>query len=209
MSEKSSEAKFEKIRELTTKYQSTNYDPKIFEEILAAVDKLLINQIYKYESKWYYFKNVDKQDAYQTAVCALNDAMKIIKPWDNGHRIIAKIISYIKWRFKQTFYKFSKLKSLEDIGMWESLDVMCTDDNEITKGIIFEEFFSGVNDLINQKKLKGIDVYIMIRYLAYEETLTSIAKELGIKIHRASHRYRRAVRIIRENMNAEDFILEK
>jgi len=203
------EEKFERIRDLTTRYQESKFDPKIFEEILAAVDKLLIDQIYKYESKWYYFKDVDKKDAYQTAVCALNDAMKIIKPWDNGHRIIAKIISYIKWRFKQTFYKFSKLKSLEDIEMWENLAVMCTDDSEITKGIIFEEFFSGVGDLIEQGKLKKIDVYIMIRYLAYQETLTKISKDLKIKIHRASHRYRRAVRIIKENMKAEDYILNK
>lgn len=203
------EARFIKIRELATKYQETNYNPKVFEEILLSVDKLLVDQIYKYESRWYYFKDVDKKDAYQTAVCALDDAMKIIKPWDNGHRIIAKIISYIKWRFKQTFYKFSKLKSLEDIGMWENLEVMCLDDKEITKGLIQEEFFSNVGHLIEIGKLKKIDVYIMIRFLAYGETLTKISKDLGIKIHRASHRYRRAVRIIKENMKAEDFILDK
>ena len=44
------EEKFERIRDLTTRYQESKFDPKIFEEILAAVDKLLIDQIYKYES---------------------------------------------------------------------------------------------------------------------------------------------------------------
>ncbi|MHA1592385.1 MAG: hypothetical protein ACTSUP_07940 [Candidatus Heimdallarchaeaceae archaeon] len=92
----------EVLRKLVSEYQET-HSRSSFEGILKRVDWLVLYVINKLQNQFFYYKNIGFDELYQTAVVGVGEAILTVKKTENGDKIVARIIAYIRAAIKRSF----------------------------------------------------------------------------------------------------------
>ena len=95
------------LRPLVTKFQETK-DAAIFNGILARVDNLILYTIHKYVRCRRYLWHVNKQELYHAAIIGVYRAVLTARDCEDGGKITARIIAYIKSNIRLHFGYYQK-----------------------------------------------------------------------------------------------------
>ena len=98
----------EVLPKLVKEYQETG-SKKAFEGILKRVDNLIISSLNKYDRYFPYLQRVDFDSKYQTALVGLGKALVSTRPEEDGGKITARILAYIKSELKQSIKRLKKM----------------------------------------------------------------------------------------------------
>lgn len=151
----------EVLRRLVTEYQ-INHDRRVFESILKRVDDLVLVLVYRLKRQFFHLHNVDFSDLYQTAVLGVGEAISTVREEEDGDKITARIIAYIKGAVRRTFKPVKELSGdgviesylrktnsfdleYEKIDMLDFYEVKC--EKHLTlleQKLIYERFFKGL-----------------------------------------------------------------
>jgi hypothetical protein len=151
----------EKVKELAILYQQT-HDPSYFHGIIKRVDYLVCNYINNLEKQFPYYKQIDDQEKYNTALLGIEKAIQTTSVNENDYRIIDRIFAYIKSEFRQQF------KNRKEVEYVASEDFYYED----FESIDFEEDLKGtftnllLNKIVSDDELK-IFVYRVFRGASY------------------------------------------
>jgi len=90
------------LRKLVYEYQKT-HSREAFEGILKRVDWLVVYVVNNLRRRFFYYGNISFVELYQTAIVGVGEALLSVKKNEDGDKIVARIISYIKAAIKRTF----------------------------------------------------------------------------------------------------------
>ena len=90
------------LRKEVTEYQKTR-SKIVFGRILKRVDGLVIYVISGLQNQSSYYKSIGFDELYQTAIVGVGEAALTVKEIEDGDKVIARIISYIKAAIRRTF----------------------------------------------------------------------------------------------------------
>jgi hypothetical protein len=178
-------------------------DPKTFNLILIEVDRLLLQQSYKFGGIYTFLKQVSNEDVYQTSIMSLYSAIRSVKPDDNRDRIIVRIISYLKCALKRDFRELDNLRQLL-MSPGEIVDESI-DDSHVTHELEMEDFKMGLYKLYEMGKIDYVQLEIMGRHVLDGEYMTDIAKDMCMTYFTTLRKYYRLLKTIREHMPRDKY----
>jgi len=191
-----------KIMMLTYK---VSQDPKDFVFILQMVDKFIISTMYMLKYKLHHLiGREDPQELYQLAIIALYKACNSMKPETKDLDMRPRIISYIKEEFKNTFRKGRKEFAMSTLAT--AIEPVYMDDT--FKKLCLCDFKEQVAQFFKLELLDPVDFAIVCSHFGFDHSYNAISKEYKISTYMVKRRVNRAMAVLREHLNAEDFVYE-
>jgi len=162
----------DKIKSLVIEYQTTN-NPKLLEEIIPAVDPILISVINKFKTRRPEYEAVDANDMYQTCILGVNKALLTARAFDDALHILFRVKAYAIAELK-AHYKYTKYEAIES-DVSDRFDAKQCHDSSFANSIRMLD----IQYFIEKAQLKSNEKK-MIELFLQGDKINDIAKELGM-----------------------------
>ena len=180
-------------------------NPADFVPILQMVDKFVISTMYMLHYRLHQLiGREDPQELYQLAIIALYKACNSMKPETKDLDMRPRIISYIKEEFKNTFRKGRREFAMSTLAA--TIDPPYIDDTFKKLGL--EDFKEQVAKLLRTEILDHVDFAMACSYFGFGHSQGKISEEYKVSTYMVKKRIDRALEVLREHLNAEDFMYE-
>lgn len=165
------------LHDLIAEYQQTDdrvESGKLFGEILARVDLLILKTIHKMRRSEHYLMRVEFEDLYQTGILGLHNAMITMRVDNPDEKVIPRIIAYVKSTIRTKFKYARKEFSTADKYTFEK--VRSYNDNN-TNLLIFRDLLT---DLYKSDYINDLDLDLIHQRFTLRHTYVQIGKHYGI-----------------------------
>lgn len=167
-------------------YKKTS-DPKLFAEILANVDYLLLYYINKGRKRFAFTRKQSLTDLYHTSIIALHKFLTTYPDnWRETH-IPCRLQAYIYCEFKSTYDYLSRETSLKYSPVKRCIE---TNLHEIDYKLLLE-------------KLSKKDSECLNHYVMKTKSITQIAQEEGISVAAVSLRIKSIIKSLKAELTNE------
>jgi DNA-directed RNA polymerase specialized sigma24 family protein len=182
------------VKELILRYKKSKSQAN-FEDILAAVDNLVLKIVHKSKKRIHHIGNVSTSDLYQTAIIALYKAIDKIPDDEDPNVIPAWISSYILADIRKSYHYLSRetVSVDQDIEFFSRMHSFAMSNQYL----LFD-----VHEFLKRRVITSLE-YRCIREHYFEgESFADIGREEEKKVHSVvvQNRVRRAFTKIRRDM---------
>jgi hypothetical protein len=187
----------EVLKEMVTEWKnatSVETRKKLFHKILAKIDKLLIYTVSVCVRNNKRLIDENRQELYHTAIIGLHRAIETAKDGDDGARIQARIMSYVKEEIRKTFLKHKNVVSTVSI---ETVEEDLTSKQPEFTDIEVSEVCGKIDDLISCGDISWDDYNMMIDNIIKGIPYSKIARERHLHYTTVSRRIRKIKDLIK------------
>lgn len=191
------EYKHKILKDFVTLWKSGENKEFYFKKILERIDKLIVYKVGKLTLQYAVLLNVESQDLYNTAILGVYRALDSVKDTDDGARIQARILSYIKEEIRKTYMQHRK--EIVTNSLTGKEDNMASKEPEFTS-LECDELKDTVNELIANFKMPKEDFEIFVEHTINNVSYKEIAKKLRIHYTTVANRIKKVKKLLKETI---------